>query len=131
MKNFLHRHSDHLGILSSIICLIHCMVGPVAVGATTHFHEHSHAHAHGSHLMWDFVFLGFGLVAVWFSSRHTHEWWMKAWLWVSFSLLGTVLLLGKDSELLVILAYTSSAGLVAGHIARLVRQLYLQRQAHS
>lgn len=81
----LARKSDNMGIISSILCLIHCLLLPIVVSALSvaknhihdhaHDHGHDHAHAHGFSLMsletLDYVFWVFSLLAVYYSMRQT------------------------------------------------------------
>ncbi len=116
MRKLFQPFSDHLGIASAVLCLIHCMVAPVAMGAVAHAHTHTGVFG----LNWDLFFLSLGLVAVWFSSRHTHQSWLKVMLWVSYSLLALTILLEKSGPVLVTLAYIASFTLIVGHVMNLI-----------
>ncbi len=80
----LSQKSDNMGIISSVLCLIHCLLLPIVVSAISvaknHVHDH-HDHAHGhshapefslmSYETLDYVFWIFSLLAVYYSMRQT------------------------------------------------------------
>ncbi|MEO0898740.1 MAG: MerC domain-containing protein [Bacteroidota bacterium] len=111
--------SDYLGIASAVLCLIHCLVGPVLMGVYNHAHHHHHHAAETSILLhhnWDYLFLGLGLIAVWFSAKHTHKIGMKVLLWLTYVMLGCSILLEGYSHIFQNLVYVFSIGLIVVHI---------------
>ncbi len=118
-------YADYAGIIAAIICLIHCLAGPLILGVTAHNHGHEHT-AEGPwylHRSWDFVFLGAGLLAVWQSSRHSQQRWMKSLLWITFGFLAGAVLLEEQGPWFRYLVYLSSLGLIVAHLFHLRRHL--------
>ena len=79
ITTLLSQKSDNVGIISSILCLIHCLLLPVAISAVSvanhhlHDHGHGHTHSHGGLEFLDYIFWVFSLIAVYYSVRHTHH----------------------------------------------------------
>ena len=112
--------ADYLGILSAFICLLHCLAGPLLLGAAMHLHDHS------SFVLWqewNYLFLVFGFGAVWWSSKHTHSRILRIGLWVTFGLLALAVGLENYAEKLHYLVYFSSVGLIIAHIFNLRAKL--------
>ncbi|RMG63624.1 MAG: MerC domain-containing protein [Bacteroidetes bacterium] len=128
------RFSDYLGITSALICLLHCLAGPFVLGATMHLHEHQ---AHGESGLWwldhrwDYFFLLLGLIAVWFSARHTHRRTMKVLLWMTYGALAGAILLETQAMFFQFLVYGASLGLIAAHVYNLRHLLRRQQQCVS
>ncbi|MEL6675976.1 MAG: MerC domain-containing protein [Bacteroidota bacterium] len=119
------RYSDWIGIFSAFLCLIHCLAGPVLIGLGAHVHVHETAagtHEHASIWLshsWDFLFLAIGLVAVWFSARHTSSSLLKVLLWAAYLFLAAMLMLEAYAEVFRYLAYAASLALIGAHILNL------------
>ena len=113
--------SDYLGITSALICLLHCLAAPVLMGWGVL------AHSHGENFWldhsWDYVFLGLGLIAVWFSSEHTHQKFLKVLLWITFGLLCGTVFLGHSYPVFQVLAFAASLGLIFAHLLNLKETL--------
>jgi hypothetical protein len=78
ITTLLSKKSDNVGIISSVLCLIHCLLLPIAISAMSvvnhahdHAHHHHHDHGHGSLEALDYVFWVFSLIAVYYSMRQT------------------------------------------------------------
>lgn len=79
ITTLLSQKSDNVGIISSVLCLIHCLLLPVAISAMSvanhvhdHLgHDHHHDHVHGSLEFMDYIFWVFSLIAVYYSARQT------------------------------------------------------------
>lgn len=127
--SFLSRFSDYLGIISAIICLLHCLAGPLTVGAAVHLHEH---HDHSGHWYldhrWDYFFLLLGFVAVWFSARHTQRRLMKGLLWFTYVALAGAILMESQAWIFQYLVYGASLALISVHVYNLRHLLRRQRQ---
>ncbi|MEM7659755.1 MAG: MerC domain-containing protein, partial [Bacteroidota bacterium] len=108
-----------LGIFSALLCLIHCLVGPLLLGAVAHAHNHGHADHFWLDHRWDYVFLAIGFLAVWFSSRHTHSKLLKWALWGTYGLLATAIVFETQHEVLRYLVYVASFGLIGAHLFNL------------
>ncbi len=126
--------SDYLGISSATICLLHCLASPIlmSMGVAVHDHAPGHDHGHGWEVLlshsWDFLFLGIGLAAVWWSASHTHHRGRKLLLWVSFSFLAGAILLEQVGFLFQILTYAASILLISAHAAN-IRAIFQGRQS--
>lgn len=115
-------YSDYLGIASATICLIHCLAGPVVLGATAHAHDGHAAHWLADH-RWDYFFLLLGLAAVWYSARHTAHRAMKVLLWLTYAFLAASILLETQAWIFRYLVYGASAGLIVAHLLNLRQML--------
>ena len=124
------RLSDYLGMISAIICLIHCLVGPVLVGIGAAHSDHIHEEASGfwaNHELFDITFLLIGLIAVYFSASHTHERWMKVLLWMSYVFLAATLLMGSFSVLFQYLSCGAALIVIFAHFVKLKQELAVAR----
>lgn len=77
------KKSDELGMLSSTLCMIHCMVTPFLLAVLP-------ATFHGGHQWWswiDIVFLGISCIAVIYTVQQSALRWLKTGLMVSLGLL--------------------------------------------
>jgi len=87
----LTKNHDQIGILSSTLCLIHCLATPfvfVAKSCTATCCKETP-------LWWmfiDFLFLAISFIAVFWSSKNTTKNWIRVSLWVSWTLLLMVIL---------------------------------------
>ena len=115
--------ADYLGISSATICLIHCLATPILLSMGISVHEHHEGHEHGWMLLlahgWDFVFLGFGFLAVFWSSRHTFHLGRKLLLWASFLFLAAAVLMEEHGATFQYLTYIASLALIATHAANI------------
>ena len=84
----LSNKSDYIGIVSATICLIHCIAMPIFFGVFMHSHG-GHDHSHHEGFKVDYIFLLIGLVAIIFSTKHTDNKWIRAFLWISYLILVT------------------------------------------
>jgi hypothetical protein len=86
MITILNKKSDEVGMLSSTLCIIHCLATPflfAAIPAATGSH-------HGSPEWWgllDILFLVISFIAVYISFKHSKVGWMRTSLILSFILL--------------------------------------------
>lgn len=108
--------ADYLGILSAFVCLIHCLAAPLLMGAAAHLHEHQSLFLWQE---WNYLFLGLGLLAVWWSSRHTHHRLMRVGMWTTFGFLAAAVLMETYAEELHYLVYAASMGLIVAHVINL------------
>lgn len=117
MRNWL-KSSDSVGILASVVCLLHCLMLPVLilfrVPMSHWLEEYWHA--------FDFVFLGIGFVAVLYSARRTPFTWMRYFLWFSFAALAASITLKHYETVFNTIAIVAALVLIIAHIINL-RQL--------
>lgn len=105
------NNSDLLGMIGSVACLVHCIAMPIIIG----FYSASSAHHHHTS-GWDIFFIVLCLVAVFFSSRNHHTApLIKIFLWTSFVLFASGILLTSVAHGFEYLSYLGSLGLVATH----------------
>ncbi|MGB0863849.1 MAG: MerC domain-containing protein [Saprospiraceae bacterium] len=119
----LQNNSDLIGMISSGLCLIHCLAMPFVLGWYTfseHAHHdhvgHVHAHASVGGFNWDYFFILLALVAVLFSTRgHAASTLVKSLLWVFFAMFAIGIGFEAFGVFFQILGYTASLGLIATH----------------
>ncbi|MCG8387169.1 MAG: MerC domain-containing protein [Cytophagales bacterium] len=91
MITILDKKSDELGMLSSTLCMLHCMATPFLLLAV----PSSQVTHHGSQAWWswlDILFLGISLIAVFMTVQQSTQKWLKvslvvSWLMLSFFIL--------------------------------------------
>ncbi|MDX2285891.1 MAG: MerC domain-containing protein [Bacteroidia bacterium] len=116
------RLSDVLGISSSLVCLAHCLAGPIMLGAAAHAHDTAEAGSWWLHPGWNYVFLVLSFVAVRFSVRHMASRVLRGVLWGTFGLLGIALLFESAGEWLEYAVYAASGLLIVLHTASLLQR---------
>jgi len=88
---FSFQKSDSIGIISSGLCLIHCLATPFLFVAQAQV-----ATSIEKTTIWwssiDFIFLFISLFAIYKSSLNSSKKWMKSALWVTWSLLALIIL---------------------------------------
>ena len=91
MITILNKKSDELGMLSSALCMLHCIATPVLLAAV----PGSSATHHGSQDWWswlDILFLIISFIAVFMTVRQSTKRWLRtsmvvSWLMLSFFIL--------------------------------------------
>jgi len=111
----INRRADFIGITGSILCIIHCLITPVAIMTSTLL---NHDALRIGFLSLDYLFIGVNIVAVWSASRHT-SWRIRAALWSFLALFAAGLLLEDVHEGFEYVAYAASLGLVITHLANI------------
>lgn len=112
-----HTQSDLLGIISSGLCTIHCIITPLFFASKPMIDGLSHAHGHGLFGFLDYLFLGLSFLAVWYSSKHSTSSIIKKILWLAwcvfaFGLLSEAFHLPYSDGFI----YTGSVMLIVAHI---------------
>ena len=96
-------------MLSSGLCLIHCLAVPVLVILQKASHDLAHMH-------WmDIPFVVVSLVAVYFSSKNAHTSWVKYSMWGAWVAFAAGILLEHYSDIFFILGLVASGYLVFLH----------------
>lgn len=103
MKFVNAKYSDLLGIISSVICFLHCLLLPLL---WIWFSTYSFASWH----LLDYIFVAFAGIAVFFSAKNTVLTFLKVGLWISFIIFAVPLIF---HEALVNAHYFSLGGSVA------------------
>lgn len=110
----MHHHShnpksDVMGMISSGLCLIHCLAGPVLVLLGYGFIEPDGWH------IWDILFLAVSGWAVWNVTKGHSTKWIKWGLWVSISVLSLSIFFSHEIFLFSILSWLAAISLVIFH----------------
>lgn len=114
MKNFsVSRKSDWMGILSSVGCIIHCMLMPILLSSAASFT------AHEEYRWLDFLFLAIAAVAVWLSARKTHSFLVRIILVIAWAVFAGSIIWEKSIPFASILMYLGSVLLIIGHVLNL------------
>lgn len=111
-----HNHnpkSDIIGIISSGLCLVHCLAGPIMVLLGYSFIEPDGWH------IWDFIFLIISAYAIFNVTRGHSTRWIKAGLWASFSVLSLSIFFSHDMLFFSVLSWLAAASLVVFHVLNL------------
>ncbi len=114
--DFLNRKADYLGIIGSVLCMIHCLATPVLLMTTALVQD---KHLRVGYLSLDYLFIGINITAVYFATRHHAAPIIKTALWSFLSLFSLALLLEDTAPLFEFVAYGASAGLVITHLFNL------------
>jgi hypothetical protein len=98
---------DYLGIASSGLCFIHCILPPLLL-----IFNISIAETPG----FNYLFLFISFIAVFNATKHHSKSSLVIWLWLAFALTSMGILFEEDFPHLEYLVYTSSFALIGGHI---------------
>lgn len=108
----LRKNSDLFGIVSSSLCLIHCIAFPVFFAFSSlsvGFIDH--------HVHWlEYIFVLLAIMAVYYSTSKITSKGIKSSMWVSISIFGTAMLMHELSEIFIYISILASIGLVVLHI---------------
>jgi MerC mercury resistance protein len=120
------RRADLLGLSSSMLCLVHCLLFPLLYAAFSayeagahhhHGHDHAHDHAHGGFNI-DYLFATAALVAVITAFRQTSHGWVKLGLGLGWVVMvAGIVLAGQGYPDYVI--HLGSVVLVSAHVYNL------------
>ena len=103
--------ADSLGVISSLLCLIHCVMLPImVVGGIVHEDWGGHTHT------LDYVFVALALVAVFFATRHSHSKKIRVGLWVGIGWFSVSILLHDVSPIALYSSVLASCVLVLLHV---------------
>ncbi|MGB5979818.1 MAG: MerC domain-containing protein [Cyclobacteriaceae bacterium] len=111
-----HSRSDIMGIISSGLCIIHCLAFPVflaASGNSAAWLDHSF---HGL----DYLFVGLAIIAIYFSTRNLNRLWLQSAMWASGLLFGLMVLLHTYGPTFRIVGLVASLLLVMLHLINVV-----------
>ncbi len=109
--------ADRLGIMSAVICTIHCLVVPVLFLLKYWWTSSMGTAPWGGGLpswweSFDYLFLIIGFIAVYHASSHAAGRYIKVSLWLFWSCLGVAVVF---EHTLHWMAYIASAGLIFTH----------------
>lgn len=100
--------SDYLGILSSIICLIHCLITPAILSIQMIYYTNS-----TSYEIFEYVFLLLSFIAVLFSSRKYSSFVGKSIMWITFLIFAVSIIF--HNIFTPIISYLATFGLILLH----------------
>ncbi|MES2518504.1 MAG: MerC domain-containing protein [Bacteroidota bacterium] len=106
---------DYLGIISSGICLIHCLATPILFFVQRYFQKKLQSDAYENQY-WDYVFLLVSFIAVFSTTQHLKSRRIIVVFWAFFTLFAVAILFEDDFKYLNFLGYTSSIGLIITHL---------------
>ncbi|MEO1012964.1 MAG: MerC domain-containing protein, partial [Bacteroidota bacterium] len=87
----LKSKSDIIGIMASLLCLVHCLATPFLFVAQAGLIGLGKTHPQWWGVL-DLAFLLASLIAVWWSSENSSKKWIRTVLWSSWILLVIVIL---------------------------------------
>ncbi len=106
-----------MGIVGSILCLIHCLITPaLALGTSLT----SHNHTIGGVIDLDYFFIVINGVAVYFATREHRNPALRIFLWGAFLLFAVSLILENYYPAFTTLGYLGSGLLIAGHVYNVI-----------
>lgn len=108
---FLDRKSDIVGMVTSVLCLIHCVSLPFIFAAgifsSSLFLEDMH---------WlDYVFIFLAFLAVVYSSRKTNQNWIRNGLWITLVVFSAAILLHEIHNAFLYVSVCASFCLIILH----------------
>ncbi|MCE6988208.1 MerC domain-containing protein [Dyadobacter sp. CY323] len=110
-----HNKADYIGILGSVLCIVHCMLVPaLAFGSTVATH-----HAHNGLRTLDFFFIGINGLAVFYATRNHKSLPLNILLWSALMIFSVSLLFEGRHPAFSWLGYIGSALLIIGHLINL------------
>lgn len=111
--------ADRLGIISAIVCAVHCLVVPtlflVKYSLTDTVMSHGAKMGDGLPHWWeslDYVFLFIGFIAVYHAAAHAAGRWVRVSLWFFWICLGIAVFFESTLHWM---AYIASVGLIFTH----------------
>lgn len=120
MPSFLSRSADLVGIVNTVLCLIHCLAMPLLVSVGAAFFAHPL-------LSWGFALLAF--VAVYFATRNSTGRRVVWFLWGAASLFAMAVLLEHEWHWMHEVSYVASALLIIGHLLNLRGRVHAHSHA--
>ena len=110
-----HNKADYVGILGSVLCIVHCLIMPVLAFGSTMASNHVHTGLRSL----DFLFIVINGAAVYFATRQHKSLPLKVLLWGALLLFAVSLTFEGKHPAFVWLSYVGSALLIAGHFINL------------
>lgn len=111
-----HNKADYVGILGSLLCIVHCIAMPVLALGSAFGHDH---HLHIGFLSLDYLFILVNAVAVYFATRNHRSVFVNVLLWSALVLFAVSLVFEERNVAFRWLGYVGSALLITGHLINL------------
>jgi hypothetical protein len=84
-----HNKADYIGILGSLLCIVHCLAMPVLALGSAFGHDH---HMHIGFLSLDYLFILINAAAVYFATREHRSAFVRILLWSALLLFAVSLI---------------------------------------
>jgi hypothetical protein len=110
-----HGKADYIGILGSVLCIIHCLLMPALAFGSSYASHHEHA----GMLSLDYFFILINGIAVYYATRNHKSIPVRIILWGALVLFSTSLILEGKHIVFAWLGYAGSALLIIGHLLNL------------
>lgn len=110
---------DYLGMTSSAICLIHCLVTPIVMLVKPFYDVRMRLPSHEGIPFWDYLFLFGCFIAVFFTTKEASSFKISVAFWSFFLLFAISILFEDDFKYLNFLGYFSSLALIITHFIHL------------
>ncbi|MDQ6478883.1 MerC domain-containing protein [Dyadobacter sp. LHD-138] len=111
-----HNKADYVGILGSLLCIVHCLAMPVLALGSAFGHDH---HLHVGFLSLDYLFILINAAAVYFATRNHRSVFVNVLLWSALVLFAVSLIFEERNAVFQWLGYLGSALLITGHLINL------------
>lgn len=108
-----HNKADYIGILGSVLCIVHCLAMPALAFGSSFGHDH---HAHVGFLSLDYFFILINAAAVYFATRGHKSLLVKLLLWGALLIFAVSLIFEEQHVAFQWLGYFASALLITGHL---------------
>jgi hypothetical protein len=110
-----HGKADYIGILGSVLCIIHCLLVPaLALGSSVATH-----HSHPGLISLDYIFILINGIAVYYATRNHHSLPLRILLWGALAVFSTSLIFEGKHHAFTLLGYVGSGLLIIGHLINL------------
>lgn len=111
-----HGRADYIGILGSVLCIIHCILVPaLAFGSSVATHNHSHIGL----ISLDYFFILINGIAVYYATRDHRSLGIRLLLWSALAIFSVSLIFEGRHQAFSWLGYLGSGLLIAGHLINL------------
>lgn len=108
-----HGKADYIGILGSILCIIHCLVVPALTFGSTLLYSHD---THAGLLSLDYLFILINGIAVFYAARGHQSLPIRLLLWGALALFSVSLIFEGTHPIFSWLGYAGSVLLITGHL---------------
>jgi hypothetical protein len=110
-----HSKADYIGILGSVLCIVHCLLMPaLAFGTTVTSHHH-----HAGFISLDYLFILINGIAVYYATKNHKSVAVRTILCGALTVFSVSLILEAVHPIFTWLGYAGSALLIIGHFANL------------
>ena len=111
-----HNKADYIGILGSVLCIIHCLAMPALAMGTAFTPNH---HIHVGFVSLDYLFILMNGIAVYFATKGHKSILLKILLWGALTIFAVSLIFENRHYMFHWLGYIGSILLITGHFINL------------